>query len=404
MKLLLICNNFPRTYDDAMVSGIVKNAFNQARTLQDLGHVVHVLTDSDQKGQWSFCGMRVYSVGNGFLKGVLRAAILEVLMLSRLFRLGVSSYDVIHVHSGNLVFLFLLKKMLIIKTPIVYTAHGTTTPELKAHKEDNASLYDRLVRINGWLQQYIDRFMWGNADSIISVSKYQCTEMQTIYDVSKEKIVHIYNGVDISRYDQNPAAGQALRRELGLSSTAPIVLFVGRMVWKKGIHILFDAVPEVLKQHPETVFVFVLGEMGKGFDRTYVQRIREAYKTSPYQNSIFFAENVPEKKLPAYYQMADLCVFPSLQYESLPTVIYEAMAAGKAIITQGSWGTPEILKEVLLTEEIIITNLAEPILGLLDDKERRDSLGRQNTKLAKYFDWNVIGKQYATLYENLLSQ
>lgn len=402
MKVLIFASNFPRSYSEAFVSGLVKNGFNQAKAVSDAGTEVTVITDGPHKGEWKISGINVHGVGKGVSKGVLKALILDVKMTWSFLRLGPKRFDVIHIHSGNLLLFFLLKKLRIVKTKVVYTAHGTTTPELRAHHSNKPGLYDFAVRLNGKVQEWVDSIMWNNADRIISVSKFQVREMRDIYGVTDERIVQIYNGVDSDLYRPDKKSGDLRRNKLDIAESVPVVLFVGRMVWKKGVHLLLDAVPEVIKKNPEVRFVFVLGEMGKGFDVDYVREIREQYKTSPHQDNLFFIENVSEEELPSYYQMADICVFTSLQYESLPTVIYEAMSCGVPVVTQGSWGTPEVINDVLLTEaELCDQTLARTISSLLNDTLKTKAIQDRYLEIISKFYWNELAKQYLNLYERL---
>lgn len=405
MNILLFCNNFPLSYDDAFVSGLVKNAFNHALALRRNGHNVTVITDAPVRGTWDIEGINVHSVGGGFLKGVFKAAFLDVLMTTRFLGLGNRSFDIVHIHSGNLVCFFLLKKFGFVRVPVIYTAHGTTTPELEANMHHHRSFKEWLVHMNGTVQEWIDRFMWKHADMLISVSRFQVAEMRSIYGVPKSKIACVYNGVDRTRYALDIAKGVQCRATLAIPEDAPVVLFVGRLAQKKGVHLLLDALPEVVAHCPKARFVFVFGEMGRKFDAAYGASIRERIAHSPHKEHIVVSENVSEVDLPSYYNMATVCVFPSLQYESLPTVVYEAMAAGKPIITQGSWGTPEVLGEVLLTEaQLHDDTLSSSIIELLNDPARRAMLGEQNHVRSADFTWEAIGAQYTALYETLIQK
>lgn len=403
MKVFLFCNQFPQSYEDAFVSGIVKNAFNQAKSLRKLGCEVSVITDEKPKGEWQIEGIEVVSVGHGIGKGVFKAAYLDILFTIKAFRMGITKADIIHIHTGNLLFIFILKSFGLFKNPIVYTAHGTLTPELKANFSKKLSVKERLVKMNGWAQEKIDSFMWKHSDLLISVSEFQCEEMRKIYKVGEEKIVSIYNGVDLSMYQKRPLNITDFRRELNLSENRKNVLFVGRLARKKGVHLLLDALPYVIKKLPDTHFILVLGEMHRSFDKEYRNEILSRIQNTQYASNLSVFENVSEYELPMFYQVADLCVFPSLEYESLPTVIFEAMATGVPVITQGSWGTPEVIKEMLVSEDVLLDSiqLSSHIINLLENKERRDIISQEYKSIIVKFDWLKLGKKYCNLYEEL---
>lgn len=400
MKALLFCSNFPKTYDEAFVSGVVKNAVNQAVSLAKTGVHVTVITDGPHKGEWNFEGVEVHGVGKGRLKGIFKAAYLDVKITWRLLQIGYKKFDVVHIHTGNLVLYFLLRAVRIIKHPVIYTAHGTTTPELEANVSNKNSISDFLVTVNGWVQERIDKFMWKRSSVLISVSKYQEQEMKSIYRVPPNKIVQIYNGVDESRYYPDSKAGLQMKQRLGISQSEKIVLFVGRLARKKGVDVLLQAGEKILQKSSNVRFVFVLGELGRGADADYVQEVYDWYRKSQFHSHIFLCENVVESDLPQYYQMADVCVFPSKEYESLPTVIYEAMACGVPIITPNAWGTPEVLSEVLIKEsEVSIESLQASISHLLYNESECARISAQYKGDIAAYHWSAIATEYKNLYE-----
>jgi len=370
MKILFFAQNFPKSHHEAVVSGVVKIPFYHACLIAEEGNEVSVIT-SGKSGKWNLSGINIYGAGNGFFKGVFKAFIAEIKMMLMFFHIRKKNFDLIHVHTGNLIFLFLLKKIGIIKTPIVYSVHGTSTPELKASLNNEFSIRNILLKINGKIQEFIDKFMWKNADILISGSKYQFTEMGEIYNLNLDKIVCVYNMVDRSRYYPDKYSGINRRKELNIPQKSKVILFVGRWGRKKGIHLLIQSASRVLSSFPDTYYVFVVGNIGKHLD--YRREIISMLKKSKLSKRFLLLENVPEYNLPSFYNMSDLCVFPSLKYESIPTVIYEAMACKKPIITQGSWGIPEVLNSTLLSEEELLSNkLPESISNHLSNIEVSD--------------------------------
>ena len=401
MNILFITTRYPRSYQEPIVSGVVKNPFSASLALARAGHAVTVITDGPHTGVWDFEGVTVHGVGEGFLKGVVAAFFVDIKISLQFFRMRNQRFDVVHIHSGNLLFFFLLKKMGFVPCPVVYTAHGTSTPELRANTADSFSLRTILLRINGFAQEVIDRVMWSGSDMLVSASDYQIEEMRTLYGLPKEKIVRVYNGVDTTRYFPDPQARKAKREELGLSQDAYVVLFVGRMAPKKGVHLLVNALPSVLEKCPDATFVCVSGNTGRY--RGYRSQVEGLRAQGTAQDRFRIIDDVAEADMPDFYNSADVCVFPSLGYESLPTVIYEAMATGVPVITQGSWGTPEVLDEVLLSEEELQGEaLPATIVELLSDASRREVISRSYQEKVGRFSWDVLEKEYEELYRGVL--
>lgn len=403
MKILFITTHYPASYREPIVSGVVKNPFSASVALARAGHSVTVLTDGPHRGKWEVEGVHAYGVGQSPLKGVAAAFISDIRISARFLRLREENFDIIHIHSGNLLFFFLLKRMGFVRCPVVYTAHGTSTPELRANTEGSLSLRTILLRANGLAQEVIDKIMWSGSDMLVSASDYQIEEMRTLYRLPEKKITRIYNGVDASRYFPDRQARQIKREELGIPQDARVVLFVGRMAPKKGVHLLVKALPSVLDRCPDAIFVCVSGNTGRypGY-RNHINELRNKL-AAPDRFRII--DDVAEADMPAFYNIADVCVFPSLGYESLPTVIYEAMATGIPIITQGSWGTPEVLDEVLLSEEELQgETLPATIVELLNNTSRLEVISRSYQGKVGRFSWDVLEKEYEGLYQGVLNR
>jgi len=398
MKILFFSSNYPKTTNKAIVSGVVKNAFYLSQSLQNFGQEVTVITNGTKYDSWNINGVNVYSVGKGWLKGFLSAFILDIKMTIKFLCLGKGNFDIIHIHQGNLLILFLLKKIAIFSCPIIYSVHGTSVPEIKANLQKKNSFYNIGILINGWVQQKIDQWMWKNSDITISGSKYQIKEMQSIYKIPKDKIICIYNGADLTFYHPDERRKNQKKYELNIPQKFKIVLFVGRIARKKGIHVLIKAVPKVLEQCQDTIFLCISGE-AKQFD--YYKKIQKMVKQYNLTKKFLFIKNVSEIDLPNYYNLADLCVFPSLQYESIPTVVYEAMACGKPIIIQGNWGVSEILHDIPSSQdEEFSTILHKKIIKLLKDKKLHKRLSYKNLQRIKSFSLKENTRKTLDLYND----
>ena len=402
MKICIITNKFPKSFNEPIVSGEIKNPFYLARALKEMGHDVIVITHNFIKDTYFFDGIKVYSAGESILKGVLTT-------LDRTFKqfkyalkvIKKEKLDIIHGHVlSSIISIIFLKKMRKTHAPIVFTAHGTAIPENYANLHlDKFSLYEFLIKLNGWMQYPIDRFMYINADKVISVSNYQVREMTEIYKVPKNKIIVIPNGVDTHHYKPDRKSGIKLKEKMGLKNKK-VILLVGRLVRKKGFQYVVKAAPDIIKEIRDIVFV-IIG--GIDWFAKHELELRKVIRKSSLENKFIILKGIPESEMPVYYNSADVCVVPSINYESIPTVILEAMACGIPVIATNRWGIPEIIKckEVLVPEKDVEL-LAIKIVNLLKNKELANALSEQNRKIAKLFDWQIIAEKHQLLYRSLL--
>lgn len=92
------------------------------------------------------------------------------------------------------------------------------------------------------------------ADAMVSVSAPLSNELEEL-GVARAKIHLVANGVDTAVFA--PRDKREARRKLGLSETAPLVVFVGRIEPKKGMLELLEAIPRVLERAPGAVFALI---------------------------------------------------------------------------------------------------------------------------------------------------
>jgi len=404
MKICMVVNKYPNSLNEPLVSGEIKNPFYLTQALKKMGEDITVITHNVNKNIWDFNGIKIYSIGESFLKGILRSIDRNVMQIKTILKLVKRErFDIFHGHVLTSIFgLIFLKKIRKITAPIIFTAHGTQIPEMYADMYGNIngfSFYDLLVKLNGYFQYYFDRCTYVNSHRVISVSNYQIKEMIRIYRVHQKKIVTIPNGVDTSFYKPNSRLSIKVRENMELKNKK-IVLFVGRLVRKKGVQYLIKVAPKIIKEVPNVVFL-IIGGMDKF--ALYELELRKAIINSGLKEKFIILKNIPEEDMPAYYNSADICVVPSINYESIPTVILEAAACGKPVVATNRWGIPEVLSyEDALVPEKDLAALANKIIEILKNEELAHILSKRNRNIALKFDWQKIAKKHQALYESLL--
>jgi len=244
------------------------------------------------------------------------------------------------------------------------------------------------------------------ADMIITVSNAMKEELIGL-GYPKEKIQVCYNGVDPQKYcrDQVNADKVKKTRELyGIKDNDLMILFVGRLVWIKGVDKLVMAMPQVLKEIPNAKLVIVgLGEM-----KEYAEKIVRSQNLQDHVKFRF--EFVPEEERIAHYAACDVAVFPSL-YEPFGIVALEAMSMGKPIVVgaSGVSGMREIVVASGPEQCGFHVNPNDPsdiawgIINSIKDSEKKEELGKNGRKrVLENFTWDVIAKKTLELYEQLL--
>ena len=138
------------------------------------------------------------------------------------------------------------------------------------------------------------------------------------------------NGVDLDRGEASPAAVQALSAEWSLPGDVPVFLFLGRMMWYKGLRIILDG----LKRYRDAGHDFRMVFVGDGQDRAEVEAYAESLGLS---DVCRFTGAVHEREtVRAWYCRADLLLFPST-FDTNGLVVREAAACGLgSVLVRGS--------------------------------------------------------------------
>jgi glycosyltransferase involved in cell wall biosynthesis len=207
----------------------------------------------------------------------------------------------------------------------------------------------------------------------------------------------LHYGIDVHRFGAVP--GDAARRDLGLAATAPVVLYVGRLVRDMGLHTLLAAAPTILTALPEARLLIVGAE---GDLRPEAERLATAYA-----GRVTVRANVPEAELPVMYAAATLVVAPTLGHRACGSLAAaEAMAAGKPVVATRVGGIPEYVADgetgVLIPPDDPPA-LAAAVTTLLRDPARLAQFGRAGrARVAARFDGEQTNAQLERLFRSLL--
>jgi len=171
-----------------------------------------------------------------------------------------------------------------------------------------------------------------DADEITTPSQVLGDRLIETWGLPREKVVHL----------PNPYIPTADLLAISPQTQTQTISFVGRLEVRKGILSLVEAIPTILKQHPQVKFRFV-GEVCPSPINPHITM--QQYLTRllwRYRRSLEFTGAVPLQQIPAHLAQTDICVFPS-RWENFPNVCLEAMAAARGIVGSKAGGMTEML-------------------------------------------------------------
>ncbi|EMR74204.1 glycosyltransferase [Thaumarchaeota archaeon SCGC AB-539-E09] len=225
----------------------------------------------------------------------------------------------------------------------------------------------------------------------IAISESIINELHKYFGVERKQIRLIYHGVNTDRF--SPPT-----KNLYLKYYRPIVLFTGRFVATKGIDVLIKAIPEVLKNFRDTLFLFV----GGGNYEPYLELLKRL--RIPKQNYLFKGY-VDFFDMPSLYKAATIYVAPTI-YEPLGIRVIEAMSCEKPVIASKVGGIPEIIdhgKNGYLVPPLNHKAISDHIKILLADNKLAEQVGKQaRKKVLEKFSAEEMIKRTVDLYKHLL--
>ena len=207
------------------------------------------------------------------------------------------------------------------------------------------------------------------------------------------------NGVDMPRKKATPAQISAATKDYDLPEDVPVYLFVGRMMWYKGLRIILDALANLQKQGHRFRMIFI----GDGEERTEIQQYAAACGIAG--QCIFTGAIHDRNVLRSWYSRADLFLFPST-YDTNGLVVREAAASSVAsVLIRGSCAAEGVTdgRNGFLIEENA-DSLAKCLYALT--KEKMLAVGKAASQ-ELYISWEsavyTATQRYETVIENYKS-
>jgi spore coat protein SA len=228
------------------------------------------------------------------------------------------------------------------------------------------------------------------AEFINTVSSFIANTVKLRIPAAEKKLHVVYSGVDPDIYkpgwtEEGAKLKLDMKNKLGLKDYR-VVLFVGRLSIKKGVHVILRAMEKVVGSHKNVALVVVGSKWyGKNDSDEYTRSLQTISQNLA--GPIIFTGFIPPSGIPKYFSAGDVFVCASQWNEPLARVHYEAMAAGLPIITTNRGGNAEVVDGY--DNGIVLDDYKDPevmaghISYLLDNPEKALEMGMNGRKLRK---------------------
>lgn len=378
-------------YPPRIVGGISRVVYDLSQNLGKRGNDIHVITcwepgtkELEIDKYVTVHRIHVYNnISNNFVEWVLQ---LNFAMLEYAIKLLKNEpFDIIHAHDWLVAYTSKLLKETY-NIPLITTIHAT---EYGRNNGIHNEMQHSISNIEQWLSKESDR--------VIVNSNYMKREIQNIFALPEDKISIINNGVDLHKFD-NTINDPVFRKNYA-AENEKIVLFVGRLVNEKGIHILIDAIPKIISNYNNVKFIIA----GKG---PCLNGLMEQSCRLGIFNRVYFTGFVSEEVLLKLYKCSDIGVFPSI-YEPFGIVALEGMVAGIPLVVSNTGGLGEIINhkhDGMTFYNGNSNSLADCIIELLKDNELSKNIcAAAKEKVHKNYNWNDITAKTVHEYLRVIS-
>jgi len=351
--------------------GLEYHVLNLSRGLVQRGHEVTVVTSGARTTFMD--GVEVSSHRSLFkpLNNPIAPGMLSSLLSRRA--------DIIHCHgyfnfSSNLSLLAGKVR----RVPVVCTFHGYTI-FFRTFSRLMQRFYDNTV----------GPLMLKQLSAIVALSSSD-REVLVRLGAPVNKIKVITNGVDAAKFfPQNE-----------WSQSKNVILFVGRLIPRKGVRYLLMAMPEILREKPSAKLVIA----GEGPEKKELLEICDELEI---KNSVSFLRRVSDEELERLYNSAGVLVLPSLR-EAVPLVLLEAMASGCPVVATDVGGIGEVVRNRetgLLVKPGEPDELAQAVIEVLsEEEETRKIVRRARETVEERFTLSRMVEETIRLYASTLSQ
>ena len=236
------------------------------------------------------------------------------------------------------------------------------------------------------------------SSEVIVNSNYMKNELQRLFGLPYEKINVVPNGVNLNLFS-DIERDYDFRRRFAMDNEK-IILFMGRLVYEKGIQTLISAMPKILQNYHDAKLVIA----GKG---GMIDELRAQVDYLGLGNKVYFTGYLGSKDVQKMYKCADVAVFPST-YEPFGIVALEGMLSGTPVVVSDIGGLNEIVEHGVNGMKSYAGNpnsLADSILTLLFDQKLCDTVAKNaKLKVKTEYNWTKIAQDTHLAYQKAICE
>jgi len=365
-----------------------------ALSLSELGYDVDLLTlpiGSEEKidnvrviRAWNLFGSKEISIGPSLLK-LWFALILLIQATGLVLR---NRYDVLHGTEEAGFICYLLAK--IGRTKCVFEKHSDS------HSYNPKFFLKPVLALYGIAEKLTIK----GSNTVISTGpalNEQALEMAGTSDPGNK--FYIIPDTPSSNVEASDETITKTRKELINSNDQVLITYAGSFASYQGIDIIFDAIPTIIKQCPQALFIII------GGSKEEIEHHKNALEKMGVSEQIKFLGKVPPDTLTAYLAASDILLAPRKSGVNSPLKILDYFKAGAAIVATNTDANKRLLNtDNAVLSEFDVESFAHAIKQLIESPSERQRIAKNAHKLyeSKY-NFSVFKSQINEAYNSTLS-
>lgn len=243
----------------------------------------------------------------------------------------------------------------------------------------------------------LKKIILNKADAVTVVSNYIKNVMVNNLGI-KRKIYIASMGIDTKMFKPENNS-QYIRERYNIKGH--FLLFVGRLVEKKGVKYVLRAMPEIIHHYPDTKLLIV----GTGPEKNNLQKLAKELNLN---ENVIFTGYVQYSDLPPYFATADLFIGPSViakdgNSEGFGLVFAEAASSGCPVIATNFPAVKDIIihnKTGFIVPAMNSNAVRETVLSVFQRKNMLpDIITEARNHIKRNFDWDIVAQRYTNIYK-----
>jgi len=306
-------------------------------------------------------------------------------------RQSLSAFDIVHIHG-------------LYRFPCTYAAYQARIQGVPHVIQPHGSLDPFLYRTSSksvWLKRVYERWFdlpnLNQADAIHFTAEEE-RERAAFLKLRAPSFI-VPNGIEWSHYNELPVRG-ALRSRWNLGDV-PLVLFLGRVHFKKGLDLLIPAFDALRKRIPDAHLVIIGPE-----NDNYGKKVRKWVKERDLMSCVHFFGSLEGKDVIQAYVDADVFVLPSYT-ENFGMTVVEAMACGLPVVISDHVNIhADVTRSGAgLVTRCMVDEVVQAMDVLLQDRELRITMGQAGRRFVQVtYTWPRIVEAFSREYEHVIAR